>query len=112
MTTATPLPHQPAEAELWADGLPDDVALEKLAETEADTPEMQRLRRERKRVNERLIRDMAVKQRNAVKQAAQGAGSSSDGSGGGGALVLDDGARARPRGGERALPAGGREARR
>ena len=52
-----------AEAELYSDDLPDDLELERLAETDADTPEYVRLRAARKRLQARLLRDARTRDR-------------------------------------------------
>jgi hypothetical protein len=51
------------EGELWDAPHPTDKALDELADTPADTPAMQRLRRARKAANERVLRAYAAQSR-------------------------------------------------
>ena len=67
------------EDELWAASLPTDEQLEAIRETDKDTPKMQRLRRARKKANQRLVREANAKARAARSSGAGGAaGASAD----------------------------------
>lgn len=64
---ATGMTH--AEAALWDESLPGDLELEAMRDTPRDTPEMQKLRRDRQRANQRMVREISAKGRAVARDA-------------------------------------------